>query len=120
MNARLRQAIATAKAESVPKDTIDRAIKRGTGEIAGPFLRNGKVTRTWNKDTPAYGARNKNLYQCPNLTPGQCCPLSMISCRSSHNSGFSFPIFEQENFIESPARFERTGHLEVFAFQKHL
>ncbi len=35
MNARLRTAIDKAKAESVPKDNIERAIKRGTGEIEG-------------------------------------------------------------------------------------
>jgi YebC/PmpR family DNA-binding regulatory protein len=34
-NARLRKAIATAKAEQMPGDKIDRAIKRGTGEIEG-------------------------------------------------------------------------------------
>lgn len=38
MNPRLRQAISAAKAESVPKDTIERAIKRGTGEIAGATI----------------------------------------------------------------------------------
>ena len=35
MNARLRTAIDKAKAESVPKDNIERAIKKGTGEIEG-------------------------------------------------------------------------------------
>jgi len=35
MNARLRAAIDKAKAESVPKDNIERAIKKGTGEIEG-------------------------------------------------------------------------------------
>jgi YebC/PmpR family DNA-binding regulatory protein len=34
-NPRLRQAIATARGESVPVDNIERAIKKGTGEIAG-------------------------------------------------------------------------------------
>ena len=34
-NPRLRQAIATARAESVPVDNIDRAIKKGTGELEG-------------------------------------------------------------------------------------
>ncbi|MCP3890669.1 MAG: YebC/PmpR family DNA-binding transcriptional regulator [Desulfobulbaceae bacterium] len=34
-NPRLRSAIATAKAENMPKDNIARAIKKGTGEIAG-------------------------------------------------------------------------------------
>ena len=34
-NARLRVAIEKAKAESLPKENIDRAIKRGTGEIEG-------------------------------------------------------------------------------------
>lgn len=35
MNARLRAAVDKAKAESVPKDNIERAIKKGTGEIEG-------------------------------------------------------------------------------------
>ena len=34
-NSRLRTAIADAKAVSMPKDNIARAIKRGTGELAG-------------------------------------------------------------------------------------
>ncbi|GIK16277.1 MAG: putative transcriptional regulatory protein [Planctomycetota bacterium] len=34
-NARLRLAIDKAKAVNVPKDTIDRAIKKGTGELEG-------------------------------------------------------------------------------------
>lgn len=34
-NPRLRTAISTAKAESVPNDTIDRAIKKGSGELGG-------------------------------------------------------------------------------------
>lgn len=34
-NPRLRTAIATAKTENMPKDNIARAIKKGTGEIAG-------------------------------------------------------------------------------------
>lgn len=37
-NARLRSAIATAKAANMPKDNIDRAIKKGTGELAGYAL----------------------------------------------------------------------------------
>jgi YebC/PmpR family DNA-binding regulatory protein len=32
---RLRSAVAAAKAENVPKDNIDRAIKKGTGELEG-------------------------------------------------------------------------------------
>ena len=35
MNARLGLAVDKAKAENMPKDNIERAIKRGTGEIAG-------------------------------------------------------------------------------------
>lgn len=35
MNARLGLAVEKAKAENMPKDNIERAIKRGTGEIAG-------------------------------------------------------------------------------------
>lgn len=34
-NARLRKAIIDAKAENMPNDTIDRAVKRGTGELEG-------------------------------------------------------------------------------------
>jgi YebC/PmpR family DNA-binding regulatory protein len=34
-NARLRKAVADAKAQNMPNDTIERAIKRGTGEIEG-------------------------------------------------------------------------------------
>ncbi len=34
-NARLRKAVGDAKAGNMPNDTIDRAIKRGTGEIEG-------------------------------------------------------------------------------------
>lgn len=35
MNARLRKAVTDAKAQNMPNDTIDRAIKRGTGELEG-------------------------------------------------------------------------------------
>ena len=34
-NPRLRQAIQAAKAENMPKDNIERAIKKGTGELEG-------------------------------------------------------------------------------------
>jgi YebC/PmpR family DNA-binding regulatory protein len=34
-NARLRKAVADAKAQNMPNDTIERAIKRGTGELEG-------------------------------------------------------------------------------------
>lgn len=34
-NPRLRMAITAAKNQNMPKDTIDRAVKRGTGEIGG-------------------------------------------------------------------------------------
>lgn len=35
MNPRLRKAVSDAKSENMPNDTIDRAIKRGTGELEG-------------------------------------------------------------------------------------
>lgn len=35
MNARLRMAIEAARAQNMPKDNIDRAIKKGTGELGG-------------------------------------------------------------------------------------
>ena len=34
-NPRLRAAVLAAKAENMPKDNIDRAIKKGTGELEG-------------------------------------------------------------------------------------
>jgi len=34
-NARLRKAVSDAKAANMPNDTIDRAMKRGTGELEG-------------------------------------------------------------------------------------
>ncbi|MEA1971234.1 MAG: YebC/PmpR family DNA-binding transcriptional regulator [Thermodesulfobacteriota bacterium] len=34
-NSRLRQAVAVAKAENMPKDNIEKAIKKGTGELEG-------------------------------------------------------------------------------------
>src|SRR5262249_47235201 len=34
-NPRLRTAVAAAKAQSMPNDNIDRAIKKGTGELGG-------------------------------------------------------------------------------------
>lgn len=34
-NARLRKVVADAKGQNMPNDTIDRAIKRGTGELEG-------------------------------------------------------------------------------------
>ena len=37
-NPRLRSAINAAKTENMPKDNIDRAIKKGTGEIAGDVI----------------------------------------------------------------------------------
>ena len=35
MNARLRTAVNNAKAQNMPNDNIDRAVKRGTGEVEG-------------------------------------------------------------------------------------
>lgn len=37
-NARLRKAISDSKAQNMPNDTIDRAIKRGTGELGGDII----------------------------------------------------------------------------------
>ena len=34
-NSRLRSAVMAAKEENMPKDNIDRAIKKGTGELGG-------------------------------------------------------------------------------------
>lgn len=38
MNPRLRTAVANAKAQNMPNDTIDRAIKKGTGELGGDTI----------------------------------------------------------------------------------
>jgi YebC/PmpR family DNA-binding regulatory protein len=40
-NPRLRQAIATARGESMPGDNIERAIKKGTGELEGAAYEEG-------------------------------------------------------------------------------
>src|SRR5216683_7949909 len=37
-NPRLRTAVTTAKTQSMPNDNIDRAIKKGTGELGGAQL----------------------------------------------------------------------------------
>jgi YebC/PmpR family DNA-binding regulatory protein len=37
-NARLRKAVTDAKAQNMPNDTIERAIKRGTGELGGEII----------------------------------------------------------------------------------
>src|SRR5437762_14103634 len=47
-NARLRTAIDAAKAENMPGDNIDRAIKKGTGEIEGVTYEEG----TYEEDGP--------------------------------------------------------------------
>jgi YebC/PmpR family DNA-binding regulatory protein len=38
LNPRLRTAVVSARAQNMPNDTIERAIKKGTGEIAGGVL----------------------------------------------------------------------------------
>lgn len=38
MNARLRSAILNAKGQNMPNDTIDRAVKKGTGELDGSTI----------------------------------------------------------------------------------
>jgi YebC/PmpR family DNA-binding regulatory protein len=38
LNARLRTAVLAARAQNMPGDTIERAIKKGTGEIAGGIV----------------------------------------------------------------------------------
>ncbi len=35
----------------------------GTGEVAGPLLRNGRVTELWNSDRPGYAPDSPSLYQ---------------------------------------------------------
>lgn len=35
----------------------------GTGEIAGPLLRNGRITQAWNMDSGSYTDRSDHLYQ---------------------------------------------------------
>lgn len=38
LNARLRSAILAARAQNMPNDTVDRAIKKGTGELGGAAI----------------------------------------------------------------------------------
>jgi len=52
-NARLRQAILAAKAENMPKDNIDRAIKKGAGELGGRRLtKNSHMKDTVREELP--------------------------------------------------------------------
>src|SRR5882672_3767114 len=37
-NARLRKAVTDAKSQNMPNDTIERALKRGTGELGGDII----------------------------------------------------------------------------------
>src|SRR5262249_9390956 len=37
-NSRLRKAVSDAKGQNMPNDTIERAIKRGTGELGGDVI----------------------------------------------------------------------------------
>ena len=46
-NPRLRKAIADAKGQQMPNDTIHRAVKRGTGEIEGAAYEGDKGLSTW-------------------------------------------------------------------------
>jgi len=46
-NARLRTAIDAAKAVNLPNENIDRAIKKGTGELEGGSL--DEVTAAWQR-----------------------------------------------------------------------
>ena len=56
-NARLRKAVTDAKAQNMPNDTIDRAIKRGMGEARGRAITTRSRTkamapaasRSWSK-----------------------------------------------------------------------
>jgi len=47
----------------VALDIPDDVSLYGTGEIAGPLLRNGRSTEAWNTDAYGYGAGNPSLYQ---------------------------------------------------------
>ncbi len=53
-NPRLRTAVAAAKAENMPKDNIERAIKKGTGELEGV---------------------NYEEFTYEGIRPGRCCRL---------------------------------------------
>jgi alpha-glucosidase len=44
-------------------DIPDNVSLYGTGEIAGPLLRNGRTTEAWNTDAYGYGEGNPSLYQ---------------------------------------------------------
>ncbi len=71
-----RGSVRLNQAEVVPSFSVDKTSGRfvarietqpgtslyGTGECAGPLLRNGFVTETWNYDAFGYGLDAKNLY----------------------------------------------------------
>ena len=52
-NARLRTAILKAKAENMPKDNIDRAIKKGSGELGTLFTAQAQIYRNERRRTAA-------------------------------------------------------------------
>jgi len=57
MNLKLRYAIDKAREVSMPKDNIDRAIKRGTGETEGHHLRGNQLRRLWLRRRRHHGRR---------------------------------------------------------------
>jgi alpha-glucosidase len=46
----------------------------GTGEIAGPLLRNGRTTEAWNTDNYGYGPGNPEPVSIASLGAGRECP----------------------------------------------
>jgi len=54
----------TADGRHIARVDIDSSTSLyGTGEVAGPLLRNGRIIECWNTDCYGYGRGNKSLYQ---------------------------------------------------------
>ncbi len=67
-NPRLRTAIAAAKNQNMPNDTIDRAIKRGTGEIGGDDFRSFPTRGTARAVAPCWSRPSRITKTGPSPT----------------------------------------------------
>ena len=85
-NPRLRSAVLTAKSVNMPADNIDRAIKKGTGELEGGDARRVELRR---------GARpGRDRFGDPRYGSDCCCVLLVQSlCRRFGYLGSSGPRY---------------------------
>ena len=110
MNARLALAVEKAKAENMPKDNIERAIKRGTGEIQGADYSEVNYE--------GYGPNGvaifvETLTDNINRTVADLRHLFSKYGGSLGQSGSVAYLFDRKGTIEIPAR----GHDEMELFE---